>query len=82
MFLAVCNELRYISWGPREFSIASYLLGVVWVFEEILLVLLPFVDLVEVYPSGSMGCFSCRDSTLSWSVERNGAVPLEGVVSL
>jgi hypothetical protein len=42
--------------------------------------LLLFVDLVEVHPSGSIGCFPCADSALPSSTERSDPVALKSVV--
>jgi hypothetical protein len=44
--------------------------------------LLLFVDLIEVYPAGSMGCLLCAESALSLSTERRDPIPLKGVVLL
>jgi hypothetical protein len=43
--------------------------------------LLLFVDLIEVYPAGSIGCLLYAESALSLSIERYDPSPLKGVVS-
>ena len=46
------------------------------------MLLLLFVDLVEVYLLGSIGCFLYTDGTLPLSTERYDLVPLKGIVLL